>query len=125
MGKFSQYEVTVRKPKAPWRIHPIWRGIGCLMMIIISGISYAGSVILVDANLKNSWLPFPREFYGPPGNPLLYAQIGVTVLLSILGYLIFVIFYTLIYRLIGPPPLGPTDAPPIKITGKRKPRKSR
>jgi hypothetical protein len=114
MGKFSQYETTVRKPKAPWKIHPIWQGIGCLMMLIIPGMSYAASVLLVEANLKNNWIPFPRELYGPPGYPFLYGQLGVTVILSILGFLIFVIVYSLIYRMIGPPQLGPTDAPPIK-----------
>lgn len=117
MGKFSHYETTVRKPKAPWRIHPIWQGIGCLMMIIIPVISYAGSVLLVEANFKNRWLPFPREFYGPPSNPLLYAEIGMTVLLSILGYLIFVIFYSLMYKALGPSKYGPTDAPPIRRKG--------
>ncbi len=125
MGKFSHFETTVRKPEAPWKIHPIWRGIGCLMMIIIPVISYAGSVLLVEANLKKHWLPFPREFYGPPSHPLLYAEIGVAVLLSILGYLIFVIFYTVLYRFFGPPKFGPTDAPPIRRAGGKKPSKSR
>ena len=125
MGKFSRFDTTVRKRKAPWEVHPIWRGIGCLMMIIIPGIAYAASVLLVEANLKQNWLPFPREFYGPPGYPLLYAQIGVTVLLSILGYLIFVIFYLLMYRFVGPPKLGPTDAPPIKRKGRNKRIKTR
>ena len=125
MGKFSQYETAVRKPEAPWKIHPICQGIGCLMMIIIPGMSYAGAVLLVEANLKNNWLPFPREFYGPPGHPLLYGEIGVTVLLSILGYLIFVIIYAIVYRFVGPPKLGPTDAPPIRRSGRGKPIKPR
>lgn len=125
MGKFSHYETAVRKPRAPWKIHPIWRGIGCLMMIIIPAISYAGSVILVEANLKNRWLPFPREFYGPPTHPFLYAQIGVTVILSIFGFLVFVILYSLLYKAFGPPKYGPTDAPPIKRKGGKKRIKSR
>lgn len=125
MGKFSHYEKTVRKPQAPWKIHPIWQGIGCLMMIIIPAISYAGSVLLVDANIKNRWIPFPKEFLGPATNPHLYAEIGVTVLLSILGYLIFVIIYSIVYKFVGPPKLGPTDAPPIRKSGGNKRMKTR
>jgi hypothetical protein len=120
MGKFSKYSTTVQKPKAPWKIHPIWQGIGCVMMVIIPLVSYAGSVMLIEANNKNNWFPFPREFYGPASNPYLYAEIGVTVLFSMFGYLVFVILYTIMYRLWGPPRYGPTDAPPPKRTkGKR------
>lgn len=116
MGKFTQYSSTVQKPKSPWKIHPIWQGIGCLMMVIIPLISYAGAVILVEANNKNHWIPFPKEFYGPASNPTLYVEIGVTVLLSMFGYLFFVILYSIIYRYAGPPRYGPTDAPPTTRT---------
>jgi len=116
MGKFSNYSSAVRQPKARWKIHPIWQGIGCIMMVIIPLVSYAGAVILVEANNKNFWVPFPKEFYGPAGNPYLYAEIGVTVLLSMFGYLFIVICYTIVYRFVGPPRYGPTDAPPPKRT---------
>ncbi len=114
MSKFSRFDTTVRPQKRPWSIHPVWQGIGCLMMVLIPIISYAAAVILVDANIQNRWVPIPPEFIGPPGRPLLYSQLGVTVLLSMFGFIIFVIFYTILYRVTGPPRLGPTDAPPIR-----------
>lgn len=114
MGKFSKYSTTVQPKERPWKIHPVWRGIGCLFIILIPIVSYAGSVLLINANLKNRWVPIPREFIGPPGYELLYSQLGVTILLSIFGYMVFVIFYSMIYRVVGPPQRGPLDAPPIR-----------
>ncbi len=114
MGKFTRYSGVVQPKKRPWKIHPIWQGIGCLMMVLIPLISYAGAVLLVDANIKNGWVEIPPEFIGPPNYPLLYTQLGATVLLSLFGFIIFVIIYSLVYRLIGPPTLGPMDAPPIR-----------
>jgi hypothetical protein len=121
MSKFSRFDTTVRPKERPWTIHPIWRGIGCLMMVMIPLMSYASAVILVDANVENRWIPIPHEFIGPPGRPLLYSQLGVTVLLSMFGFTLFVVAYTIIYRFSGPPRLGPTDAPPIRPR-KGKPR---
>jgi hypothetical protein len=114
MSKFSRFDTTVQPKKKPWKIHPVWQGIGCLMVVLIPLMSYAGSVILVDANVENKWLPIPQELIGPPGRPLLYSQLGVTVLLSMFGFMILVVAYSILYRYVGPPKYGPTDAPPIR-----------
>ena len=114
MGKFTKYSTAVQPKERPWKIHPVWQGIGCLMMILIPVISYAGAVLLVDANIKNGWVAIPREFIGPQGNPLLYTQLGIAVLLSLFGFMLFVIVYSLLYRAVGPPVRGPMDAPPIR-----------
>jgi hypothetical protein len=121
MGKFTKYSTAVTPKERPWKVHPLWQGIGCVMVVLIPLISYAGGVLLVDATIENGWFQIPREFYGPPGNPLLYSYLGVAVLFSVFGYLLFVIIYLIFYRFMGPPLLGPTDAPPPKRTkGPRK-----
>lgn len=114
MSKFTRFDTTGRSQKRPWGIHPVWQGIGCLMMVLIPVMSYAGAVLLVDANLQNRWVPVPQEFIGPPGYPLLYMQLGVTVLVSMFGFLFFVMVYSIMYRMMGPPKYGPTDAPPVR-----------
>ena len=120
MGRNSFFQIGGRQSERPWEIHPLWRGIGCMMAVLIPLLSYAGAVLLVDANLKNRWLDIPREFYWPPTNPLLASQLGVALLLSMFGYFIFVIIYLFIYKIVGPPKYGPTDAPPVKRTRKSK-----
>jgi uncharacterized membrane protein len=122
MGKFSGIERVARKKKPLWKVHPVWQGIGCILIALIPLMSYAGAVLLVDANFEHHWVIFPREFYGPTGHPLLYSQLGVTVLLSVFGFMILVILYTILYRFLGPPRYGPTDAPPPKRTSSRRTR---
>jgi hypothetical protein len=122
MGKFSSFDRVVPKKEAKWKIHPVWQGIGCILIALIPLMSYAGAVLLVDANFEHHWVEFPQEFIGPPGHPLLYSQLGVTVVLSVFGFMILVLLYTILYRFIGPPRYGPTDAPPPKRTASRGPR---
>ena len=31
----------------PWSVHPIWRGIGCLWLVLLPVMSYAGAYLLV------------------------------------------------------------------------------
>jgi len=120
MTKFDQYSARSRAPKRPWTVHPIWRGIGCLMMILIPVMSYAASVLIVQEDLKQGWLPVPVEFSRAItipyfGNvPYLLANLLVAVVLSLIGFGIFTAFYSLIYSILGPSQYGPLDSPPLR-----------
>jgi hypothetical protein len=126
MAKYDKYNQGSRMQERPWKIHPIWRGIGCLMMILIPIMSYAGAVILVQANAEQGWLPMPRELIQTVTLPLLgemeqfYAVLIVTVLLMIIGFGVVTILYSLIYSAVGPPRLGPLDAPPVRRSPPKK-----
>ena len=48
MGRYQQYEKQVKE--GPKSSHPIWRGIGFLLMGLIAVMSYAGANLLVEAN---------------------------------------------------------------------------
>ena len=120
MGRNTFYQLGGKGTNRPWEIHPLWRGIGCLMIFLIPLLAYAGAVLLVDANLEKRWISIPPEFYWPPSNPILASQLGVALLLSMFGYFIFVIVYLFVYKIIGPPKYGPTDAPPVKRVTKGK-----
>ncbi|MGB9641134.1 MAG: hypothetical protein ACPL4H_09495, partial [Anaerolineales bacterium] len=110
MAKYTMYGRNLPPPPRPWNIHPIWRGIGCIMMLIIPIVSYAGAALLVEANLRAGWLPLPAELMGSvyipyfTSIPHLFANLLVTVVLVFIGYGALMILYALIYRLVGPPP---------------------
>ena len=126
MSKYDKFNKGSRMQERPWKIHPIWRGIGCLMMILIPIMAYAGAVVLVQANLEQGWLPMPRELIQTVALPLLgevkqfYAVVIVTALLMIIGFGVVTILYSLIYSAVGPPRLGPLDAPPVRRSPNKK-----
>ena len=120
MTKYTQYNPRNRTPARPWKVHPIWRGIGCVMMILIPLIAYAGAVWIVQENLKEGWMPVPAEFARAiaipmlGSTPYLLAYLLVTVVLSLIGFGVFTALYSLIYSLLGPSQYGPLDSPPLR-----------
>lgn len=139
MGRYSIRQAARKEaPKGP---HPIWNGLGCLMMFIIPAMSVAISVVALDLILTNKW-PFPYQLLGYPHFPdfffstkgladifgridgvkNLYAYIALTLIFTIILGGFISVLYALIYRFAGPSKYGPTDAPPVKIKISKKQR---
>jgi hypothetical protein len=124
------YRRHMAKPKErPWDVHPIWRGIGCIMLIIVPIMAYAGAVLLVEANFENNWVPIPWDLMGPQNIPVLgitvnnlYANLAVAALLTILGYGLLMFVYSIVYSMMGPARYGPQDAPPVRSGPKKRRR---
>ena len=110
------YQSRIQKQR-PWKVHPIWRGIGCLLIIMIPVMSYAGAVLLVRENMQQGWIPMPYELARPVTIPLvgavsyLYAYLLAAGVLAVLGFASVTVIYSLMYSRMGPPRFGPTDAP--------------
>jgi hypothetical protein len=127
MSKYDRFSQKTTKPR-PWKIHPIWRGIGCFLLILVPIVAYAGGELLIAANQQQGWFPLPAEMLRAISLPLLgrvphlIASVVVTLLLSFAGFGILTVFYALVYQLFGPPRLGPMDAPPIRARNVRKSR---
>ncbi|CAG1004521.1 hypothetical protein ANAEL_03243 [Anaerolineales bacterium] len=140
MGKYTSYKPeTPQKSKEP---HEIWRGLGCLMMIIIPAISIAASALTVEALSGPGMKISPRQLLGRPHLPdFVYRSDGLMTILTpitkiedfyaiavislfymlIIGGVISVI-YAAVYSAVGPNRYGPTDAPPPKIKVVKKSR---
>jgi hypothetical protein len=137
MGKYTRQssKPTSRGP------HPIWNGLGCLMLIIIPIISIAIAIVVVGMILDYDW-PFPYQLLGYPRFPSyfystiglaqifsaihgvenLYAYMAVASIIAVILGGIISILYALIYRFAGPSRYGPTDSPPIKMKITKKQR---
>jgi hypothetical protein len=136
MAKYRNYE-----RKSPLRRnepHPIWRGIGCMFMLLVPAMSLALSSLLIEEALKKGF-PIPRELLGVPVmHPLLFRVPGLVSLLlwveslnnlyailvgaftlTILLGGIFALVYAFVYRLVGPPLYSGLDAPPPNVKTKR------
>ena len=136
MSKYRTYE---KKPPARFKEpHPIWRGIGCLIMLLVPAISLGISAILVQiAPSLGYQLPdgllgrpvMPELLFEVPGlrgilywiqsldnlYAILVGMFTITILLA--GFL--ALGYAFIYRMVGPPRYSGIDAPPPNIKVKK------
>jgi hypothetical protein len=101
MGRYQQYQRDVKDTKEG--VHPIWRGIGFLLMGLIGAMSYAGANLLVEANKTEGWIKVPYSLQGGVRwAPDLYAELVVTFFLMLIGFGIITIVYSVIYRISRP-----------------------
>ena len=137
MGKYTTHS---RQPSKPRRadVHPIMRGIGCIMMIVVPLLSYGLALLLIDYGIRNGW-PIPPNWLQPITiPPLLFSLRGLepvwnfllvqdnliavvvfTIAITIVVGGIMSVLYGYMYTLFGPPRYGPQDAPPIRVKVKR------
>ena len=135
MGKYGSFKQEVYK--RPYDVHPIWRGIGCLMMILIPLMAIVGAVVMIDEGTKAGW-PIPPELLGYPRLPAmafqlpvidniaiaissvnnLYGIIAISFVFMILGFAIISMVYSFAFKVMGPPRYTPLDAPEVP-RGKR------
>ena len=111
MGRYES-NIVDKDTKKDEKIHPVWRGIGCIMMVLLPAMSYVGAVELVKANYYQGWIRMPIELTGPSQFPYLYAYLLVGTMLLLIGSGLLITIYSLIYRIASGPRQGPLDASP-------------
>ena len=137
MGRYTSYQR--RKPTIErGQVHPVMRGIGCVLFAIVPLISYGIAVLLVKYGVQKGW-PIPPNWLGTPTiHPLLFRLAGLRTIIDFLllqtnlfANLVFAIaiavfifgllsiIYGYMFKLMGPPEYGPTDVPPVRVKVKR------
>jgi hypothetical protein len=112
MSRYSQYSSPESKKKTNNNIHPVWRGIGCILLVVIPVISYFTADYLVTNAENISWMIIPQELIVSSLTDsnilvkLLYTAIFVFIL-----YLILTIITFFANRFFGPGRYGPHDVP--------------
>ena len=109
------------------QVHPVMRGIGCILMAIVPIISYGTAVLLVNYGITKGW-PIPPNWLGTPTiPPLLLKLTGLRTILdfiaaqtNLIANIVFAIavavvifgvmamLYGFMFRIMGPPQYGPT-----------------
>jgi len=95
-------------------IHPIWRGVGLVLMIFIPVLSFIASGVILDLNNQYHWFPIPPEFIIRWQDPLILMRIFITILVSFLVYALFMLITFFTNSLLGPRTYIPPDLPPLK-----------
>ena len=131
MRKYARYARPI--PERSRAIHPIWRGIGCLLIVIVPLLSLAGAALLVNYGLSQGW-PIPPEWLGyikfpdwvwkiqflaSIAGPIanynnLKAVLAFCVVILVLLIGVYSTVYAFIYRGLGPSRYTAVDAPPSK-----------
>ena len=136
MGKHNSYQKTPDLPRS--EIHPIWRGIGCIIILLTPIISWAATQVLLDVGKSQKWpfmyglagtVRFPDIFYTTPyvqivanylsNIPYLEAMAMFFVLFLIMFSGIFAVINAALYRMIGPPRYTRLDEPAPRVKTKR------
>ena len=106
MGRYSKHQRQAKDElKGP---SPMWRGLGCVLMVLILVMSYAGAFELVKANAQQGWVQVPHEIRGSlpkvsiDKQPVLYVELIVAFVLAVFGFGLFILVYSFIYRLGSP-----------------------
>ncbi|MEW6651253.1 MAG: hypothetical protein AB1453_13845, partial [Chloroflexota bacterium] len=63
-NKYGSYQAKQQEAIREARnyVHPIWRGVGFLLMIITPVLGYFGALVLIEQNAKQNWFTIPPEF---------------------------------------------------------------
>ena len=136
MAKYQSYQKQKDLPRN--EVHPVWRGIGCLIMIITPIISGAAAQVLLQLGKAQKWpflyelrdvIRFPEYIYKIPyilvaANYIssiyyLKALLLFFFLVLILLSGVFAVLNVTLYRMIGPPRYTAIDAPAPRVKTKR------
>jgi hypothetical protein len=131
---FSQQQYRKAQQERKWKINPAWRGIGCILLLIIPIMSWVGAVLVLQSNLT---IPLPFEMKQIVVIPFTHVvqidkviqqvnqyfqstgfvtgQLFLTVIFLFVGYGILAFLYSILYRMAGPPRYGPFDVPPDSV----------
>ena len=113
--RFRQMDEEREKKK---RLNPLWRGIGCFMMMMLSLGGYLFSDWFLRQNALNNWIFLPPEVIRPSFLP---PWVPPGALVSFVVALIFLIMsygiVSLAYAVASPHRRGETDVPPLRRTG--------
>ena len=109
MPKHSVFNRRAKKPEPP-AIHPSWRGIGCVFMILIPGISFLVSNMVIKNISKFPWLAIPGEMVVRNySDPLILVRILYTTLISLVLFFMISLVTFILNTIINPKTKGPYD----------------
>jgi hypothetical protein len=127
-GNYSPDSRTSSKNKGT-RVHPVWRGVGFAMMILIPIMAYASMKVLMEQNDIHGWIPLTNDMLAKPGellymlipDPLLYVKLVLFLLCVFVFFTLFTLISFIINAMFGVsrkddpfyvPPVRRTKLPP-------------
>src|SRR5512143_2044352 len=101
MTKYQRVKRPLEPSFGNRKIHPIWRGVGFAMMVLIPFMSYITTDWFLTENVRKHWVEFPTNLLinvqGLPED--LVIRIIITVALMIVLYALLTFFSLLVFSL--------------------------
>ncbi len=133
MGKYAKYQ---RKSPEKRGMHPIWRGIGCILIIVVPLLAFGMMLVLVPPITATGKVPyqllgrvhFPEWAFKVQTVAVIASYISSidNLWMNIITFFVMLLIltgvtsllYSMIYTLVGPARYSEMDAPPPKYKGK-------
>ncbi len=122
MGKYTSYSTRERETVQKQEVHPIWRGVGFAMMLLIPFLSYVASLAFIEENNKAHWVAVPTDLFIKGTDPWLVIKILLTLAIAFVLYALFMLITFVMMRVFAPPRKGPYDVDRVAYRGKKKAR---
>lgn len=96
------------------RMNPAWRGVGCLLMVILGVAGYLFSNWFLVQNYVNGWVYLPPAVLRPAFAPTLPAGALVSLAVGIVFMIFAYLALSVVYAIAFPIKPGEHDLPPLK-----------
>lgn len=117
MSKHNMFRTELPPKPSKLPIHPIWRGIGCIMISVIPLASYLISSMLIDSREKYAWLIVPEDLIMNkyPKDPLIVVRVLYALIILLVFIALMSLIISLIMKIFAPSKYDPMDVPPENI----------
>jgi hypothetical protein len=102
------------------RIHPAWRGVGCLLMSVLAIGGYLFSNWFLVNNNTYGWVYLPPEVIRPSFVPWMPPGALVSLVVGFFFLIFAYLFVSIAYSIVFPTKRGEFDVPPLKRERRRK-----
>ncbi len=120
MGRETRRYVDEEDRLKPKQMDPVWRGVGCLIIVALGIVGYFLSGILLNANMENHWVYIPPVIMAPPFLPWLPPGTALRIVIGLIAVILGYTVISAVYAIMFPIRLGETDVPPLRRSDRRR-----
>jgi hypothetical protein len=120
--RFAKHERERAKKR---RLHPVWRGVGCFMIVGLGLAAYFIAGWFIEQNAIQNWIFLPPEIISPPYATFLPPGSVLQLVVAFFALLFSYGLISLLYAILFPIELGETDVAPLKKSDIQRKRRGR
>jgi len=104
MPKYDRYQSSSIPREDKRKTHPVWRGIGCVLIVIIPLLSYMAGNYLVNNADSITWMSIPKDIvYENLKDPFIVVKIAFSIVVAAILYLFMAVITFITNKYFGKP----------------------